>query len=567
MQNRTIQFSLVALVAAGISSLATAQVSHGGQPAGLRTDFTREAPLVSVTAPDVAAYEAEDEAMGYIPLRYGALLDLDVNISDGVWTDLDDGSRAWRIRIGSEGAKSLAIEFDQFHLPAGAEMFVMSNASETYLGAYNIENERADGGFVFEPIVGSELTIEIDVPAGVADPIIDTATLIYDYRDIFGLMDGTVNVHNGPLEGNCLIDVNCPQGDAWELQKRATMRTLSSGALCSGALINNTANDGTNYVLTANHCGQTANTVFRFKYQRAGCNSGSSPTTFSNSGCTVLTSNSTYDNRLLRINGSLPDNREPYYAGWTRATGNTSFAMAMGHPSGGPKKISIDSNGAVMESAFWRVAWSEGTLEGGSSGGPLFDQNGRILGPACCVDNFTCNQKAWFGRFNQFWQSNNIAQWLDPVGTNPTTLDGYDPFAGCPDPVNYCHSFSNSTGVPATFSTVGTASISANDLTLITDGLPTGVPGLYFYGTGQTSTIFGQGLLCVNGTIKRLPVQVTDVIGFALANLDWTAPPFNSGVGAAVSGQTRYFQFWYRDVAGGGAGFNTSDAVEITWCD
>jgi hypothetical protein len=169
MQNRTIHLSLAALVAAGLSSVAMAQTSHGGQPASLRTDFTREAPLVAVTPPNVAAYEAEDEAMGYRPLRYGAMLDINVTLADGQWTDLENGARAWRVRIGSDGAKSLAVEFDQFHLPAGAEMFVMSDASEAFLGSYNIMNEREDGGFVFEPIAGSEITIEIDVPAGVAD--------------------------------------------------------------------------------------------------------------------------------------------------------------------------------------------------------------------------------------------------------------------------------------------------------------------------------------------------------------------------------------------------------------
>jgi lysyl endopeptidase len=563
----------LAAVALGCSlaSTVSAQVSHGSQPSSSWARIERASSLVHVDAPNVAAYLAEDEAAGYRPLRYGALLDLDITIADGEWTDLPDGSRVWRIRITSPGAKSLAVEFDTFALPAGAEMFVYGQDAGDFLGAYNIENEHLEGGFVFEPFAGSEITLEIDVPAGVADPVIDTSTLIYDYRDAIGLMNGTVPVHPGVAgtdpAGACLIDVNCPQGDAWEVQKRATVRTLSGGSLCSGALMNNTAGDGTAYVLTADHCGQGSNTIFRFKHQKPSCGSGSSPTGLTVSGATVLTTSSNYDNRLLRITGSIPDAYEPYFAGWTRSTGNFSFSFSMGHPSGGPKKISVDANGAVRESTFWRVGWSEGTLEGGSSGGPLFDQDGRVRGPACCVNAFNCNQTAWYGLFDKFWNSNAVAQWLDPLGTNQETIDGYDPLDPCPGAVNYCQALSNSAGPGAAIGYTGSSSLVANDMTLTVFGVPPGVPGLFFYGNDQAANLFGDGLLCTTGAIKRLNVQVADVLGSVTRPLDLNLTPFDSGAGQAIPGETKNFQFWYRDVAGGGAGFNTSDAMSVKWCD
>jgi len=551
-----------------LAPLATSQVSHGGQPAAHWAKFDTAAPLVIVDAPDVDAYMLEDEALGYRPLRYGALLDLDLDLSDGAWTELPDGSRAWRLRIRSEGAKSLAVEFDLLDLPPGAELFVYGPTGTRFLGAYTTENEHLDGTFVFEPFAGEEIVLEIDVPEGVEDPVLDTASLIYDYRDVFGLMDGTVHVGPTPIDpGNCLIDVNCPQGDAWEFQKRATMRTLSGGGLCSGALVNNTAQDGTNYVLTANHCGQTSNTVFRFNYQRANCGSGGAPTSMSVSGCTVLTSNSTYDNRLLRINTTIPESYEPYYAGWSRSTANSSFAFSMGHPSGGPKKISIDQNGAIRESRFWRVSWSEGTLEGGSSGGPLFDQNGRVVGPACCVSAFNCNQTAWYGRLDQFWSSNPIAQYLDPLGSNPTLLDGLDPANACEAPENFCTFLPNSVGPGAQITYTGSNFISANDLVLECSGLPPNVAGIFFYGNNETGTLFGEGILCVSGDIKRLGVQFTDILGTVQRPLDFTQPPFDAGSGAAIAGETKRFQFWHRDVMGGPSGFNTSDGLAVTFCD
>ncbi len=556
------------LLALGMASTASAQQSHGGEPAAFRHQFQSPAPVHEVAAPNVAAYMAEDEARDHTPLRYGALIDMDLTLADGQWTDLPDGSRAWRMTITSPGAKSLAVEFDQFHLPAGAEMFVYNELAEPFLGAYNIENEHLDGGFVFEPLRGNSLTLEIDVPVGVADPFIDTAALIYDYRDVFGLMEGTSLLHPGQVDpGACLIDVNCPQGDGWELQKRATVRTLSGGALCSGALINNTANDFTRYLLTANHCGQSSNTIFRFRYQRSGCGSGSSPTTFSVSGATNLTTNSTYDNRLMRINATIPESYNAYFAGWTRSTTAPSMAFAMGHPSGGPKKISIDANGANRESQMWRVTWSEGTLEGGSSGGPLFDNQGRVRGPACCVNNFTCNQTAYFGRFDQFWNANNLDQWLDPLGTGQTALDGIDPQDPCQAPTTYCAFLPNSIGPGAEIGFGGTASISENNLSLSCNGLPPNAVGIFFYADNESASLFGEGLLCASGGVTRLTIQNAGVLGSITNNLDLGAAPFNGGSGQVVSGTIKKFQFWYRDVAGGNAGFNTSDGLSVPFCD
>ena len=556
--------ALATFVALISFSEAHAQVSQGGSPASLRAPLTSTASLVAVEAPDVTAYLLEDEATGYRPLRYGALLDLDLSVDDGTWSNLADGTRVWQLRVASEGAHSLALEFDLLWLPEGAQMFVLG-AGEQTLGAYTSDNHHLDGTFVFEPLPGSELTVEIYVPAGVEDPVVDTRSLIYDYRNIFGLMDGSVSVGGSPAEGNCLVDVNCPEGDDWELQKRATVRTLSAGALCSGALVNNTAVDGTRYVLTADHCGQTSNAVFRFGYERPGCSSGAAPTGMSVSGCTVLSTNSTYDNRLLRINTTIPDNYEPYFAGWSRGLGPGSMAFAMGHPSGGPKKISIDGNGMTRTDQFWQVSWSEGMLEGGSSGGPIFDQNGRVRGPACCVSNFVCgSQAAFFGRLDQFFNANNIAQWLDPLGTGQTLLDGFDPICGS-ELSNYCVASPHSTsggGTGAVINMFGSLVVSANNFTLEVNGAPPEKFGLFYYGPTQISTNFGDGVRCVGGSTIRLPLVQTDVFGYSFSDLDLTAHPSITG------GATQNFQFWFRDPMGpGGTGFNTSDGLEVTFCE
>ena len=47
------------------------------------------------------------------------------------------------------------------------------------------------------------------------------------------------------------------------------MIVIGGNGICSGALVNNTCNDGTPYFLTANHClgGSTGSWAFRFNWQ------------------------------------------------------------------------------------------------------------------------------------------------------------------------------------------------------------------------------------------------------------------------------------------------------------
>ena len=52
--------------------------------------------------------------------------------------------------------------------------------------------------------------------------------------------------------GSCNNNVICPEGDPWRDQIRSVaMITVGGSGFCTGQLINNCANDGTPYFLTA----------------------------------------------------------------------------------------------------------------------------------------------------------------------------------------------------------------------------------------------------------------------------------------------------------------------------
>ncbi len=125
---------------------------------------------------------------------------------------------------------------------------------------------------------------------------------------------------------------------------------------------------------------------------------------------------------------------------------------------------------------------------------------------------------------------------------------------------SYCTANPNSTGAPAAISAEGSDSVSAADLTLTSKPVPN-QPGIFFYAPNQIQVPFGNGFLCVGGGIARLPVLFASE-HVATFTLDFGSLP---AIGQINPGDTWNFQHWYRDPAGGGAAFNTSDGVSISF--
>ena len=109
--------------------------------------------------------------------------------------------------------------------------------------------------------------------------------------------------------------------------------------------------------------------------------------------------------------------------------------------------------------------------------------------------------------------------------------------------------------------------VSADTFSIFAFNLPPGTLGLFFQGTTATSTgsTFGDGLLCVNGSIIRLGVKAAPA-----GNATYPAPgdlSISVKGGVPADGGYRYYQMWYRDAASfcTPATFNITSAARILW--
>ncbi|MBT8385393.1 MAG: T9SS type A sorting domain-containing protein, partial [Bacteroidia bacterium] len=239
---------------------------------------------------------------------------------------------------------------------------------------------------------------------------------------------------------------------------------LGNGFICSGALVNNTAQDKTPYFLTADHCftdndgndSDPALYSMRFNWISpipicaATTPSTSSVFNTTTGGATFRARNAESDVLLVELNNDISPAWDVTYAGWDRTDTDPTFEVGIHHPSGDIMKICRDDTGATKANTgsakVWLIAgegagtlldggWELGVTEGGSSGSPLFDQNGRIIGQlfggtAACNNTFDNNAYDLYGRFAISWDTGTtpatrLKDWLDPIGGegSPNTLD------------------------------------------------------------------------------------------------------------------------------------------------
>ena len=451
---------LFLLVFTSISLNLFAQVTNFGLPLGWKGKLnTRNIPIETMAGFNQELISTQDEVNDKTkenPWRFGYKYPVDFNLENsGVWKNLPNGDKIWQLIIESRNALTINLLFENFNLPKGAFLYLYDIHKTNRVGAYTHKNNRYDGELGTELVHGDKIIVEYVEPNNVDFRGTFTITnIIHGYRSIGPIQDTLERTLNS--SGDCNIDVNCPLGEGWENEIRSVALIIVGGnAVCTGALINNTCDDGTPYFLTANHClgGSTGSWAFRFNWESPPGTESCATTSNSTdpgppydqtaNGATTLLNSTSADYALLEIdNLSLTDaqNWNCFFAGWD-ATDLTTVTQATGihHPSGDLKKICREDDAPyhsnVGGAGVWYIdEWEDGVTEPGSSGSPLFDQNHRIIGQlygglAACSGTVDNNEYDYYGRLGIAW-NNGLSNYLAPSSCGETTVnDGWDPNA------------------------------------------------------------------------------------------------------------------------------------------
>jgi len=454
---------VILLLAILPSSVIFGQLSSGGvPPSTLYSLPAYDHNVISIDSPDMNVIRNEDEKFPS-PYRFAVILPVDISPeTSGKWEQIPDGGHIWRVEVTAPGAQALSAFFDKFVLPEGGMVFLYNFSKTQVIGAFTSRNNVPGGYFATELIAGDRLIMEYYQPSDVQGaPLIHIYSINYAYRGV-GFLDESKGTES--YAGICEVNVKCPECDAWQNERKGVMRIMivkgGSSWWCSGSLLNNARNNNVPYVLTADHCFSGSTTddlqqwVFYFGYESILCvNPGHTdyPTPKTMTGATLKahgghSGDTGSDFCLVLLNQNVPDTFNVFFNGWNRKDTTSPSGVGIHHPAGDVKKISTYDKPLVtsyFESnpnpCHWKVSWiattnGHGVTEGGSSGSPLFDNYGRIVGTLTGGDSYCdsadLNLPDFYGKFSWSWDKNGtdstsrLKDWLDPDNTGIQKLDG-----------------------------------------------------------------------------------------------------------------------------------------------
>ncbi|MBN1822077.1 MAG: T9SS type A sorting domain-containing protein [Prolixibacteraceae bacterium] len=449
-----------------ISVSGYSQVSNGGSPIDVLK--LKKATLQVYKMPKLdnnrlleSSIERYSNAEIIKPFRFAHSFEVNYTPENsGSYFENINGFNIWQIKIQSEGAYSINLILEPFRIPPGARLFVFNSDRSHIIGAFTEFNNKPFNSLAISPVSGDEIILQYEEPV---NPEFKGELAIRKVNHDFA---GILSDPNGrsPLgpSGECNIDVNCELAKDWDSIKNSVCRIIVEGIeICSGSLVNNTKKDKTPYVLTANHCfadyvNGEQNTVFLFNYESPFCGDINGDITNSISGSLKIAESDTLDFSLVELSLVPPPEYRPYFAGWNRSGDIPDSTASIHHPLGDIKKIAIDydspvissfgTNQSYLNNGFWKAKrWDYGTTEIGSSGGPFFDQDHRIIGTLTGgAANCSNPVNDYFERFDNAWDhysepGKQLKIWLDPINSGEEKLDGMQ---GYKDEL-FCDAFTN----------------------------------------------------------------------------------------------------------------------------
>lgn len=387
-----------------------------------------------------------------------------------------DSTDIWRLKIISPKACSLNFIFSELYLPKDAELYIFNEDGSMVYGPVSEKQNQHGENYLTDIIQGESVTIQISMPLNVkGKSSLTIRNIIHGYKDIFK----SLKIGYGDA-GECFgaydSDVVCYP--TWNNESDGTVQILLSDGyeLCSGSLLNNTAQDYIPYILTAFHCidqnlsgdlsvGEISDAeewLIRFRFRHTTCGGSTIANVITYDDAHFRAAWDTTDFALVECQDNIINDvssvGQKVWLGWDRTSNTPTSGTCIHHPKGDIMKLSIADNSIssntnsftiqgiqFLANRFWQVQWDDGVVEGGSSGAPLLNSDHKVVGQLLGGDVSCSNQDgdSYFGRFNLSWaggrtNATRLSNWLEPSGSATTLNSIRQPipeYSGIDDPL------------------------------------------------------------------------------------------------------------------------------------
>jgi len=322
----------------------------------------------------------------------------------------------WTAAVKVPGATALRLHLTGLDLPAGAKLYVYNLAGHAF-GPYTGRGPLGDGELHTNTVFGSQLMLQLHAPANaehtprltLAEAGVLGARFVaprYQPQGVFDLNDvDALNKASNlcSTNANCVVNAACQSSSVVNVAKDAVASMLfqSGGSLyiCTGGLVADTVTSSIiPFFLTAHHCisrsSEASSLETYFDYETT-CSNPNCTQPYNNTGdtvgATIKATGSTSDFTLLQL-ASTPVTKDGVatYLGWlSTAVANTNnlALYRISHPKGSPQAYTegvVDTNKPTCRTlGRGNFIYSRDTLgatEGGSSGSPVLNGSGQIVG-------------------------------------------------------------------------------------------------------------------------------------------------------------------------------------------
>lgn len=321
----------------------------------------------------------------------------------------------WTTAVHVPGAAALRLHLTGVDLPQGTSLYVYNLSGQAF-GPYTGRGPLGTGDLHTNTVFGDRLLLQLHASAKaerapkltVAEVGVMGARFSvprYGVNGVFDMGDVRALTENAfcSFNATCVVNAACQSSTVVNNAKDAvaTMLFASGGSyyICTGGLIADTVTTSVvPLFLTANHCisraAEASSLETYFDYATT-CSSPNCTQPYNNTGetvgATIKFASSTSDVSLLQLSSAptTPDGVAAYL-GWTStpiANTNNAALYRIHHPGGAPQAYSegvVDTTkGTCRTLPRGNFIYSRDTLgatEGGSSGSPVLNASGQIVG-------------------------------------------------------------------------------------------------------------------------------------------------------------------------------------------